>query len=276
MMDMTIVVAVVMLNRVFYPMAITRRSPSPPLQPPMIQTPPAATRQHTSPTLLLVDLVHELISVNRDFCRLALHSIDRRMVAQIWNWVKEGIIELDQLDLFHAVQCMKEGAQAKAIRSALGTSICSTSGVDCTATLVQLAGVIESTMNLSVKFELDNTMKFLQSLKFVTDPCTVISLLLQQQEKQPNSSETLASSPLEPISTMVDDLSPARYLEYQLTRYWKFFLAIIQTHKIDVAMQRLVIWYGVRTLRDSKITCFLASKLGQRAHLDCLSENEQE
>ncbi|KAF9145061.1 hypothetical protein BGX30_010460 [Mortierella sp. GBA39] len=203
-------------------------------------------------------LIHELIGDNKDLGRSALHSIDRRMAAQIWNWAEEGIIKLGQLNPFYAVQCMKEGAQANVIRS----------DVDCAATLIQLAGLTESTTNLSVKFELDNTMKTLQSLKFVTDLCTVISLL-QQQEQQSDSLKTLASSPPEPISTMVDDpSSPSRYSEYQLTCSWKFFPAIMQILKNDVALQRLVIWYGVRTLCDSKTTCFLASKLGQRVYLD--------
>ncbi|KAG9063650.1 hypothetical protein KI688_003761 [Linnemannia hyalina] len=209
-------------------------------------------------------LIHELIGDNKDLGRSALHSIDRRMAAQIWNWAEEGIIELDQLDPFYAVQCMKEGAaQAKVIIS----------DVDCAATLIQLAGLTECTTNLSVKFGLDNTMIALQSLKFVTDLCTVISLL-QQQEQQSDSLKTLASSPPEPISIMVDDpSSPSRYSKYQLTCSWKFFPAIMQILKNDVALQRLVIWYGVRTLRDSKTTCFLASKLGQRVHLDrCLEQ----
>ncbi|KAF9547875.1 hypothetical protein EC957_007602 [Mortierella hygrophila] len=203
-------------------------------------------------------LIHELIGDNKDLGRSTLHSIDRRMAAQIWNWVEEGIIELDQLDPFYAVQCMNEGAQAKVIRS----------DDDCAATLIQLVGLTESTTNLSVKFGLDNTMKALQSLKFVTDLCTVISFL-RQQEQQADSLKTLASSPPEPISTMVDGpSSSSRCSEYQLTRSWKFFPAIMQILKNDVTMQRLVIWYGVRTLRDSKTTCFLASKLGQRVYLD--------
>lgn len=219
-----------------------------------------------------LDLIHELIGDNKDLGRSALHSIDRRMASQIWNWVEERIIKLDQLDPFHAVQCIKEGTQAKAIRSALRTSACPTIDVHCVATLIQLAGLVERTTILNVKFEFDNTMKTLQSLQFVTDLCTVISLL-QLHEQQSDSSRTLASSPLEPILTTVDDPPPTRCSEYQLTCSWKFFPAVMQILQNDVALQQLVIWYGVRTLRDSKTTCFLASKLGQRAYLArCLEQ----
>ncbi|KAG0067847.1 hypothetical protein BGZ90_000818 [Linnemannia elongata] len=217
-----------------------------------------------------LDLVHELIDDNKDLGRSALHSIDRRMAAQIWNWVEEEIIKLDQLDPFHAVQCMKEGARAKAIKSALRTSACHRPDNDCAATLIQLARLTESATNLSVKFELDNTMKTLQSLKFITNLCTVISLL-QQQEQQPDSSKTLVSNPPEPISKMVDDPSSTRYADYQLTHSWRFFPAIMQILKNDVALQRPVIWYSLRILRDPMTTSFLASKLGQGAYLDrCL------
>lgn len=70
---------------------------------------------------------------------------------------------------------------------------------------------------------------------------------------------------------MVDDPSSTHYADYQLTHSWRFFPAIMQILKNDVALQRLVIWYNLRILRDPKTTSFLASKLGQGASLDrCL------
>lgn len=219
-----------------------------------------------------LDVVHELIGDNKNLGRSVLHLIDRRMAAQLRNWVKEGLIELDQLDPFHAVQWMKEDAQAKSISSALGTSGCPSIDVHCATTLIEFAALVDSTTNLCLKFEFDYTMKTLQSLKFVTDLCTVI-FLLQRQEQQSESSKALASSPPESIVAMFGDPTPTHYSEYQLTRSWKFFSVIRQILKNDMALQRLVIWFGIRTLRDSKTTCILASKLGLRAHLDkCLEQ----
>jgi hypothetical protein len=222
------------------------------------------------------DLLHEFVSDNKNLCRSVLHSINRRMTAQIWSWVKEEIIELDQLDHFHAVQCGRENTLAKASKTTRTTSACAISDFGSIDTLIQLAGLVETATRLGVKFELDNTMKTLQSLKLVTDLCTAITLL--QQDQLPTLSETSAPSPSECApSTMFQDASPTRSSEYQLTRPWKFIPVVVRILKNNVALQRLVIWYGIRIVRGLGTITFLASKLGQRAYLNrCLEQvNEQ-
>ncbi|KAG0297894.1 hypothetical protein BGZ96_004247 [Linnemannia gamsii] len=218
------------------------------------------------------DLVHGFVGDKKNLCRSVVYSIDRRMAAQIWTWVEEEIIELDQLNHFHALQCGRGNTLAKASKTSPKTSAYSTSEYESIATLNQLAGLVGTAANLGVKFELDNTMETLQSLKLVRDLCTAISLL--QEDQQPTPSGTCATSPSECTpSTVFNDPSPTRSSEYQLTRSWKFIPVVLQILKNNVALQRLVIWYGVRILRGLGITTFLASKLGQRAYLDrCLEQ----
>ncbi|KAF9156258.1 hypothetical protein BG015_006476 [Linnemannia schmuckeri] len=218
-----------------------------------------------------LDMIHELIGDNKDLCRSVLHLIDRQLTVQIWNWIEYGLVELDQLDHFHAIQCMREGPLAKPSHATLGTIKDPLSDVYSAATSMKLIGLVETAAILSRKFELNKTMKTLQSLKFVTDLCIVISLL-QQQDQQPISSKTSVPCPLEPIPTMIDDQPPS-LSEYQLSRSWKFFPTVILILKNNVVLQRLVIWYGVKSLRDSSTASFLASKLGQRAYLKrCLEQ----
>lgn len=164
----------------------------------------------------------------------------------------------------------------KASKTALTTSACSTSDYESIATLNQLAALVETATNLGVKFEFDNTMKTLQSLKLVTNLCTAISLLQQDQPPTPSETSAPSLSKCTPL-TMSEGAFRTRFSEYQLTCSWKFISVVLQILKNNVGLQRLVIWYSVKILRGLGIATFLAFKLGQGEYLDrCLEQvNEQ-
>ncbi|KAF9128025.1 hypothetical protein BGW39_005431 [Mortierella sp. 14UC] len=233
------------------------------------------------------ELIHTVIGDNKNLCRSALHSIDRRMAAHIWTWVSDGIIDSIQLDHFHVLQCMRANILAT-------TATFTNLDPDSPTAFSALDELVATAIKLAVKFELDNTMKTLQSLKFLSDFRTVASLLPQQQHRHqplpsppetPPRSSPPASSYYPPgpnptaETTANDDPSPFSSLagsEYHLTRRWRFLPFVLEILNGNSALQRLVIWYGVRNYPDSSLNSpigYLASKLGLRPYFDQCLQN---
>ncbi|KAG0379065.1 hypothetical protein BGX24_001869 [Mortierella sp. AD032] len=240
-------------------------------------------------------LLFTVIGDNKDFCRSALHAIEQRVAAQIWTWVKDGIIEAAQLDHFHVVQCMNTASTLAS--TATFNKIVDADSSTAFSTILELA---ETATNLSVEFGLDNTMKTLQSVRFIMDLCTVCSLLPLQHNQPLRSPPTTPSEPsvssfsyfqLKPRPTTAaigEDLSlpPLCGTDYHLMRPWRYLPAVLPILRGNGALQRLVIWYGVRnqlSAGTSSATGYLAYKLGllpffnrclqvaERRHVDSLN-----